>query len=45
MKNVAPIQLYQFDKIKLLLLPLTITKVNRVIVKNLLRTTKPSVSS
>jgi hypothetical protein len=43
MKNVAPNQLYQFDKINLLPLPLTITKVNSVIVKILLSTTDPRV--
>jgi hypothetical protein len=45
MKNVAPIQLYQFDKIKLSHLPLTTRKVNSVIVKIVLSTTNPSVSS
>jgi hypothetical protein len=45
MKNVAPNQLYQFDKIKLSHLPLTITKVNSVIVKIVLSTTNPSVST
>jgi hypothetical protein len=44
MKNVAPIQLCQFDKINLSPLPLKITKVNRVIVKIVLSTTNPSVS-
>jgi hypothetical protein len=42
MKNVAPIQLYQFDKINLSPLPLTITKVNGVIVKIVLSTTNPA---
>jgi hypothetical protein len=45
MKNFDPIQLDQFDKIKLSLLPLTTRKVNRVIVKIVLSTTNPSVSS
>jgi hypothetical protein len=45
MKNVALNQLYQFDKIKLSHLPLTITKVNSVIVKIVLSTTNPSVST
>jgi hypothetical protein len=45
MKNVAPIQLYQFDKIKLSLLPLMTRKVNSVIVKIVLSTTNPSVST
>jgi hypothetical protein len=44
MKNVALNQLDQFDKIKLSLLPLIITKVNKAIVKIVLSTTAPCVS-
>jgi hypothetical protein len=45
MKMIALNQFNQFDKIKLSHLPLTITKVNRVIVKIVLSTTAPSVST
>jgi hypothetical protein len=44
MKNVAPIQLDQFDKMKLSPLPFMITKVNSGFVKILLSTTAPCVS-
>ena len=44
MKNVAPNQLDQFDKMKLSLLPFMITKVNSGFVKIVLRTTDPRVS-
>ena len=44
MKNVAPIQFNQFDKIKVMLLPLTKVKVNNLIVKISLSTTTPCVS-
>jgi hypothetical protein len=44
MKNVALIQLDQFDKIKVMLLPLTKVKVNNLIVKISLSTTTPCVS-
>jgi hypothetical protein len=44
MKNVAPIKLDQFDKMKLSSLPFMITKVNRAIVKIVLSTTDPRVS-
>jgi hypothetical protein len=44
MKNVAPIQLDQFGKMKLLPLPFMITKINKAIVKIVLSTTDPRVS-
>jgi hypothetical protein len=44
MKNVAPNQLDQFDKMKLSPLPFMITKVNSGFVKILLSTTDPRVS-
>jgi hypothetical protein len=45
MKNVAPIKLDQFDKIKLLPLPFMIAEVNSGFVKIVLSTTDPRVSS
>jgi hypothetical protein len=45
MKNVAPNQLDQFDKMKLSPLPFMITKVNSGFVKILLSTTNPCVSA
>jgi hypothetical protein len=45
MKNVALNQFNQSDKIKLSHLPLTTRKVNSVIVKIVLSTTDPSVST
>jgi hypothetical protein len=44
MKNVAPIQLDQFDKIKVMSLSLNNIKVNTSIVKIVLSTTNPRVS-
>jgi hypothetical protein len=44
MKNVAPIQFNQFDKIKVMSVSLTNTKVNNLIVKISLSTTTPCVS-
>ena len=44
MENVATIQLDQFDKIKVMSVSLTNTKVNNLIVKISLSTTTPCVS-